>query len=158
MLNFAPGGGATAETLQAAPRRLEPARRHLSGRGRPAQKATTQGFSTATGLVGYLLEAPAKLLFPVLSPLRNRFARHPAPIGASAVNWKAITAINATGVKAGVAEGVRNAVVSTTEVDKSQTFKDFGLDDLGDLPGPLTPVAASRTPARSRRPTSCRRS
>ena len=94
-----------------------------------AKTTTTQGYSTTTGLVGYLLEGPAKSLFPVLSPLRNRFARHGAPIGATAVHWKAITAINAGKVKAGVAEGVRNSVVSTTEADLTQSFKDFGLDD-----------------------------
>lgn len=120
--------GVTAETLAAVQAALS-SPNAASAPDAILAKATTQGISTATGLVGYLLEGPAKNLFPVLSPLRNRFARHGAPIGATGVNWKAITAINAGKVKAGVAEAARNSVVSTTEVDKSQLFKDFGLDD-----------------------------
>lgn len=120
-------GGISADTLAAVQAAL--AKPMAETEEVIRKSATTQGYSTTTGLVGYLLEAPAKNLFPVLSPLRNRFARHGAPIGATAVNWKAITAINAAKVKAGVAEGVRNSVVSTTEVDKVQSFKSFGLDD-----------------------------
>lgn len=93
-----------------------------------AKATTTQGFQLATGLQAYNLEAPAKSLFPVLAPLRNRIARVTSR-GGSAVHWKAITAINASKVKAGVAEGVRNSVVSTTTVDQLQAYKSFGLDD-----------------------------
>jgi hypothetical protein len=96
----------------------------------PLAKATTQGISTATGLVGINLEAPAKNLFPVLSPLRNRFPRKGAATGSTAVQWRAITGINTTAIKAGVAEGNRNSVVSTAEVDHSQAYKTFGLDDF----------------------------
>jgi len=120
--------GVTAETLAAVAAALA-SPGAVTASDAVLAKASTQGISTTTGLTGYLLEGPAKNLFPVLSPLRNRFTRHPAPIGATAVNWKAITAINAAKVKAGVGEGLRNSVVTTTEVDKSATFKDFGLDD-----------------------------
>lgn len=48
----------------------------------------------------------------------------------TAVNWKAITAINAAKLKAGVAEGLRNAALSTTEVDKLASFKTIGFDDF----------------------------
>jgi len=96
----------------------------------PLGKATTQGISIGTGLVGINLEAPAKNLFPVLSPLRNRFPRHGASVGSTAVQWRAITGINVAAIKAGVAEGNRNSVVSTAEVDRSQTYKPFGLDDF----------------------------
>lgn len=96
----------------------------------PLAKATTQGISTSTGLVGINLEAPAKNLFPVLSPLRNRFPRKGAATGATAVQWRAITGINTANLKAGVAEGLRNSVVTTAEVDRSQTYKNFGLDDF----------------------------
>lgn len=122
--------GVTADTLAAVAAALASPGAVTASDALLAKTATTQGISTTTGLVGYLLEAPAKNLFPVLSPLRNRFARHGAPVGATAVNWKAITAINAAKVKAGVAEGVRNTGVSTSEIDRTQTFKDFGLDDL----------------------------
>jgi hypothetical protein len=121
--------GVTQETVEAVRAALSSP--HLQSVSDPAvlAKATTQGIDTSTGLVGINLEAPSKKLFPVLSPLRNRFARVASARGATAVTWKAITAINAVGVKAGVAEGVRNSVVSTTAVPKSQSYKSFGLDD-----------------------------
>jgi hypothetical protein len=106
-----------------------------SGRGTPGDpdilaKATTQGWSIATGAVGLLLESPAKNLFPVLSPIRNWMSRHGAPNGASAVQWRAITAINVGGLKAGVPDGLRNNVISSSERDRQQAFKSFGLDDF----------------------------
>lgn len=103
--------------------------------GQPLGKATTAGITSATGLTGYSLEAPSKKLFPVLSPLRNRIARVKAPVGATAVNWKAITAINATAKKAPVAFGQRAAQVSTTVVEKSAAFKSYGLDDFVEFEG-----------------------
>ncbi len=93
-------------------------------------KATTQGISTTTGLVGINLEAPAKNLFPVLSPIRNWMARKPSARGATAVQWRAITGINTANVKVGVAERSRNSVVTTKEADFTQSYKPFGLDDF----------------------------
>lgn len=124
-----PVAGVSAETVEAV--RAALASQATVANGDPAllAQATTQGISTATGIVGINLEAPSKKLFPVLSPLRNRFPRIAAAMGATAVQWRAITAINAANTKAGVGEGLRNSVVSTTEVDKSQAYKSFGLDD-----------------------------
>lgn len=90
--------------------------------------ATTQGMSQATGLMGVNLEAPSKKLFPFAAPLRKRFPRITGQFG-NAVLWKAITAINAAKLKPGVAEGLRNAFLSVTEVDKTAAFKTIGFDD-----------------------------
>src|SRR4051812_30730755 len=65
------------------------------------------GINVAEGLVGINLEAPSKKLFPVYSPLRNRIARIKAAVGASAVQWKEINAINSANLWAGVAENTR---------------------------------------------------
>lgn len=82
------------------------------------------------GLVGYDLERPSKRLFPVLSPLRNRFARVMGPEGSLAANWRAITGINTANQKAFVAEGTRNAnPITYTTVNKSATYKTFGEED-----------------------------
>lgn len=126
-MNFA---GVSQETVDAV--RLAMSNPTINPDADPAllAKASTQGIDTTTGIVGINLEAPSKKLFPVLSPLRNRFPRKASARGATAVQWRAITAINAAGVKAGVAEGERNSVVTTTEADKSQTYKSFGLDDF----------------------------
>jgi hypothetical protein len=93
-------------------------------------KATTQGWQVATGAVGLLLEPRLINLFPVLSPIRNWMSRHGAPNGATAVQWRAITGINVASLKPGVADGLRNSVVSTAEHDRTQAFKSFGYDDF----------------------------
>ena len=93
-------------------------------------KATTQGWQVATGAVGLLLEPRLINLFPVLSPIRNWISRHASPNGATAVQWRAITGINVAGLKPGVADGLRNNVVSSAERDRTQSFKSFGYDDF----------------------------
>ena len=85
-------------------------------------------------LVGYNLEAPSKKLYPVLSPLRNRFPRVMAPVGSSSAYWKAITNINTTNVKASVAFGTRNAsTISYGTKQMSQAYKSFGMEDSVDF-------------------------
>jgi hypothetical protein len=111
----------TAETLEAV-------KAALLGPGTPLEKATTSsGITTGSGLYGYNLEAPSKKLFPVLSPLRNRFARVRG--FGNAVEWKAITAINADGLDGFVAEGARNSLAKTTVDPKTAAYK--SLDNEG---------------------------
>lgn len=88
-----------------------------------------KAITTATNLTGYSLEAPAKKLYPVRTPLRNRIPRRVSPTGATAVNWKAVTGINTANVKASVAFGTRNSEISYATTPKSATYKSFGLDD-----------------------------
>ena len=89
-----------------------------------------KAITTSTGLYGYSLEQPAKRLYPVLSPLRNRISRQKAPIGAPLTNWKAITGINTTNVRAAVSFGTRNtATITYGRSDRSATFKTIGLED-----------------------------
>lgn len=91
-------------------------------------KAWTQPGSTTTGLATYALEAPAKLLFPVLTPLRNDTPRVGGGRG-TADNWRAITGINTTNIDAGVTEGRRGGVISHTTADYTQGYKGIGLED-----------------------------
>lgn len=99
-----------------------------------AKDATTQGITTQTGLTYYDLEAGAKLLYPVLTPLRNRIPRAGKTAGArgfgDAAHWKAITAINPTNVSPGVSEGNRGAVISVTEKDYTAPYKGIGLEEF----------------------------
>lgn len=53
------------------------------------------GSNTIYGLAVYDLQAPSKKVFPVYSPIRNRFPRVPGRGGAT--NWKQITAITGSG-------------------------------------------------------------
>jgi hypothetical protein len=122
-------GDVSAESI-AAVRNAMRSGRQVAGDPDVLAKATTQGWSVATGAVGLLLEPRLINLFPVLSPIRNWMSRHQAPNGASAVQWRAITGINTASLKPGVADGNRNSVVSTKEADFTQSFKSFGYDDF----------------------------
>jgi hypothetical protein len=86
------------------------------------------GVNQATGLTAYDLQAPAKQLFPVLTPLRNKIPRVSGG-GDVATRWKAVTAINASKLRGFVPEGRRNGQVSTTVVPKSSAYKTLGLED-----------------------------
>lgn len=91
---------------------------------------TTQGFVVASGLQAYNLEPVAKLVYPVLTPLRNEIPRTTKQAGAGkAVNWKAILGINTAGVRAGVIEGQRGTVISTQEKDYLATYKGLGMEN-----------------------------
>lgn len=89
-----------------------------------AEKAYTQ----ALGLVYFDLEPVAKQLYPVITPLRNRIPRVKGS-GGTATNWKAITAINTALTQAGVSEGNRSAVVTTTEQNFVKSYAGLGLED-----------------------------
>lgn len=87
-------------------------------------KAITQ----ATGLVWYDLQAPAKNMVPVITPLRNRIPRVSGS-GGTATNWKAVTGINTSNLRGFVPEGKRNGAVATTVTPKSASYKTLGLED-----------------------------
>lgn len=91
-------------------------------------KAWTQPGSATTGLQLYDLEAPAKLLVPVLTPLRNMIPRRADGFGTQA-NWKAITGINTTNVRAGVSEGNRGGVISQSTAEYLAAYRGFGLEN-----------------------------
>src|SRR4051812_10105157 len=87
--------------------------------------ALQKGITVSTGLQPYNLQAPAESLYPVLSPYRNETPRTKG-LG-KATNWKAITALTASG-EPSVAEGARNSEISFTEVDKTASYKSWGRD------------------------------
>lgn len=90
----------------------------------PLNKAITN----STGLVWYDLQAPAKNLFPVLTPIRNKIPRV-AGNGGTATNWIAVTAINTARLRGFVPEGGRNGTVTLTATPKSAAYKSHGLED-----------------------------
>lgn len=91
-------------------------------------KATFEQSGTATsGLTFYDLEAGAKLLYPVLTPLRNEIPRVSGKGGIQA-NWRAITAINTGNISAGVSQGQRNAVMAVSTADYTAAYKGLGME------------------------------
>lgn len=99
------------------------------GNGDIAKAATIQ---TSTGLVAYDLEGPAKNLYPVLTPLRNRIPRVTKSSDAgTAANWKEVTAIagnSSLPAMAWVPEGQRAARMQVTTADRSASYVTIGLE------------------------------
>lgn len=91
-----------------------------------------KSITVATGLVAYDLQAPAIHLYPwgeKITPIRASLPRMTSGKGDTATRWKAITAINSTNVHAGLSEGNRGALISTTVVDKTAPYVGLGLED-----------------------------
>ena len=92
----------------------------------------TSGISTATGLNFFYLEEKAKNIYPVFYPLLASTPRvNPMfagmRVGGTAVNWKAVVAID-TGGYPGISEGNRNEFMNITKRDYASTYKYLGKD------------------------------
>lgn len=95
-----------------------------------AKDATTTGYLVGTGLQGYSLEAPAKSLYPVVTPLRNRTPRVGANIGSLAAHWRAITGVNVGKANPFIAWGTAGAQIQVSEVDKTAAYKPLALGNV----------------------------
>ncbi|NTF67966.1 hypothetical protein [Rhizobium rhizogenes] len=86
--------------------------------------------STSTGLVAYDLQAPAKNLYPVATPIRNRLPRVGGGTG-TATNWRQVNAIIGSGYDAmgWVPEGQRSAQMSYSTSTKSASYATLGEED-----------------------------
>lgn len=91
-------------------------------------KAFAQSSSATTGLTAYDLEGPAKTIFPVLTPLRNEIPRVSGKGGIQA-NWRAVTGINVNQLAAGVSQGNRGGIISTTTAEYMAAYRGIGLED-----------------------------
>lgn len=91
-------------------------------------KAWVQSGSPTSGITAYDLEQGAKLLFPVLTPLRNTIPRVGGGVG-TATNWRAVTGINTGLMEIGVSEGNRSGVIAHTTKDFTAAYKGLGLED-----------------------------
>lgn len=89
-------------------------------------KSVTQ----ATGLVAYDLQAPAKNLYPVNTPIRNRLPRVGGGTG-PATNWRAVRAIIGSGFDAmgWVPEGQRSGRMSYSTATVSASYVTIGEED-----------------------------
>jgi hypothetical protein len=92
-----------------------------------AKSTFSQSPAPTTGLTFYDLEPGAKLLFPVLTPLRNEIPRVSGRGGIQA-NWKAITGINTASVRAGISSGNRGGLIAVTTQDYNAVYKGIGLE------------------------------
>lgn len=89
-----------------------------------------KSITTGTGLVAYDLQAPAKNLYPVNTPLRNRIPRVGGGTGV-ATNWKQVSALIGSGWDgmAWLPEGQRSATMSYTTAPKAANYVTLGEED-----------------------------
>jgi hypothetical protein len=91
-------------------------------------KSTFAQSSTATsGLTFYDLEAGAKFLYPVLTPLRNMIPRVSGRGGIQA-NWRAVTGVNTANLALGVSGGNRGAVQAVSTADYTAAYRGIGIE------------------------------
>jgi hypothetical protein len=96
-------------------------------------KATfAQGSTATSGLTFYDLELGAKFLYPVLTPLRNLIPRVSGKGGIQAA-WRAITAINTTGLRFGVSSANRGGVLAVATQDYTAMYKGIGVETSVDF-------------------------
>ena len=97
------------------------------------EKSTfSQSSSATSGLTYYDLESGAKLLYPVLTPLRNSIPRVSGKGGVQAA-WRAITAINSSNLRVGVSGGNRGGVAAMTTKDYIAAYKGIGIETSVDF-------------------------
>lgn len=97
-----------------------------------AKSTFAQPGGPTTGLQFYDLEAGAKMFVPVLTPLRNSIPRVSGKGGVQA-NWRAVTAINTTGVRVGVSQGHRGGVIAVQTKDYAAGYRGIGLESSADF-------------------------
>jgi hypothetical protein len=97
------------------------------------EKSTfTENASATSGLTFYDLELGAKFLYPVLTPLRNMIPRVSGKGGVQAA-WRAITAINTTGLRFGVSAANRGGVMAVQTKDYVANYKGIGVETSVDF-------------------------
>lgn len=102
----------------------------------PADKASIakagEVITTADGLVAIDLEAPAKNLYPVLTPIRNALPRTTKATGAGVgPQWREVTSINGyTSLPASpwLREGQRGGLMQVATANRSADYATIGLD------------------------------
>ena len=115
--------------LRVSDESLSLVRQQLAGMGFTDDliKATFNVGSATSGLTFYDLDAVAKRLYPVLTPLRNEIPRV-AGEGGTATNWRSITAVDTTSVPLGVSAGVRGGVITVTTQDNTAAYVTLGQE------------------------------
>lgn len=93
---------------------------------RLAQADTTRAITTSTGLIGYDLEAPSKVMKPVYTPALNSIPRRKGP-GIDVTHWKAITAFNTGNQLGTVSEGGVVTDITYNVVPMQNTYQTIAL-------------------------------
>ncbi len=90
----------------------------------------SKSISIGTGLLAYDLQAPAKNLYPFVTPIRNTMPRIGGGTGAM-TNWRQVNAIIGSGFDSmgWVPEGQRSGTMSYSTSNRSATYVTIGEED-----------------------------
>jgi len=95
---------------------------------RQAMADTTRSITTTTGLTGYELETPARVVVPVITPLVNLLPRRRGS-GVDVVHWKAITSFDTARNWGTVAEGAMPSQVQYAVAQLQNTIQTLALSN-----------------------------
>lgn len=138
-LNLAPQDQEIRRTLEAYKQAIAP----RAGQGMLSPDAA-KAWNVASGFQAYNLEA-LHSLYPVLTPLRNLTSRVRGK--GRRVEYKAVTALNTSGLQGWVAEGSAASIVSTATTDVTATYKSFALGDTVSYEAQWSGVGFRMSPA-----------
>jgi hypothetical protein len=93
---------------------------------RQAMADTTRGITTASGLIGYELETPARVIVPVITPLVNMLPRRKG-VGIDVVHWKAITSFDTARNWGTLADGGTPSQVTYAVTQMQNTLQTISL-------------------------------
>jgi hypothetical protein len=93
---------------------------------RQAMADTTRAITTASGLIGYELEAPAKVVVPIITPLVNMLPRRKGS-GIDIVHWKAITSFDTARNWGTLADGGTPSQVTYSVTPMQNTLQTISL-------------------------------
>jgi len=95
------------------------------------KESLTKSITLATGLTAYDLQAPAKNLYPIVTPLRNALPRVGRLNPGDAARWRTISAITGSGYDAmgWVPEGQRTASMSYSAQAQVAPYLTLGEED-----------------------------
>ncbi|HEV2236043.1 MAG TPA: hypothetical protein VGR57_05210 [Ktedonobacterales bacterium] len=93
---------------------------------RQAMAETTRAITTGSGLIGYELEAPAKVVVPVITPVINMLPRRKGA-GIDVVHWKAITSFDTARGWGTLAEGAAPSQVTYQVAALQNTVQTIAL-------------------------------
>jgi len=119
----------TMSPAEAAAAAIEALKKAQSAPDAALGKASSfaQSGTATSGLTYYDLEAGAKFLYPVLTPLRNSIPRVSGKGGIQA-NWRAVTGVNMAGVRGGVSAGNRNSTQTVNVFNYIASYKGLGIE------------------------------
>lgn len=102
----------------------------LKGSLAKPDEALAKSITTGSGLLAYDLQAPAKNLYPFVTPIRNVMPRVGGGTG-SMTNWRQVSALIGSGFDAmgWVPEGQRSGQMSYSTSNKSAAYVTIGEED-----------------------------